>query len=117
MDSIVFTPAALLDLFSQIDELSNYDISVTQTFDNKIQISIGQSAYIIDDQNATSVMVDDSVVDRVEDANDEAYENLDESIEVNEYEEDEPIEAGILKEIAKTLLIGGMVRLTKKLLK
>ena len=116
MDSIVFTPAALLDLLSKIDELSDYNISVTQTFDNQIQITIGDSTYIIDDENVTSVNVDESVVGAVEDANEEAYENLDESFEVS-YDDETPIESGIIKEIAKTLLVGGMVRLAGKLMK
>lgn len=116
MDSIVFTPAALLDLLSKIDELSDYDISVTQTFDNQIQVSIGDSTYIIDTDEATSVNVDADVVDAVEDANYEAYENLDDSVDVT-YTEGASIESGIIKEIAKTLLVGGMVRLAGKLLK
>lgn len=117
MDSIVFTPAALLDLLLQIDELSDYDMSITQTFDGQLQLIVGDSAYCIDSQNATNITVDDSIVDEVDDINEEAYENLDTSLEIDTYDGTEPIESGILKEIAKTLLIGGMVRLTKKLLK
>ena len=117
MDSIVFTPASLIDLLSQVDELKDYDINITETIDGQLQLGIGSSTYLIDSKDATSVTVEDSVVDAVEDANMEAYENLDDSVDVSVYDETEPIESGILKEVAKTLLVGGMVRLAGKLMK
>lgn len=117
MDSIVFTPASLIDLLSQVDELKDYDINITETIDGQLQLGIGSSTYLIDSKDATNVTVEDSVVDAVEDANMEAYENLDDSVDVSVYDETEPIESGILKEVAKTLLVGGMVRLAGKLMK
>ena len=116
MSNIVFTPASLIDLLSQIDELSEYDIGIAETLDDKIQLNIGDSTYIIDDEDATEIPVDESVVDAVEDANIEAYENLDDSIEVA-VDDEQIVESGILKELAKTLLVGGIVRLGGKLLK
>lgn len=116
MDSILFTPASLIDLLSKIDELQDYDIGIAETIDNKLQLTIGESTYLIDDENATDISVDDSVVDTIEDANMEAYENLDETVDVS-YEEGEPVESGIVKELAKTLLVGGMIRLAGKLMK
>ena len=116
MSNIVFTPASLIDLLSQIDELANYDIGITETLDDKIQLTIGDSTYLIDDAEATEVNVDDAVVEDVEDINVEAYENLDDSIEVAVGDE-QIIESGIIKELAKTLLVGGLVRLGSKLLK
>lgn len=117
MGSILFTPASLIDLLSKIDELSGYDVGVTETLDGKLQLIVGDSVYVIDDAEITNISVDESVEDAVEDANDEAYENLDESIDVGLESEVEPIESGVLKEIAKTLLVGGIVRLGSKLLK
>lgn len=113
MESIVFTPASLIDLLSQIKELSDYPIGITETIDGQIQLNIGESLYIIDTDSATDIQVDDRIVDIVDDANQEAYENLDESIDVTvSGEGEEDIEAGLIKELAKTLLVGGLVRLT-----
>ena len=117
MDSIVFTTSSLLDLLSKIDELREYEIGIAETIDGQIQLTIGDSAYLIDTDNATEVTVDDNVVETVDEANLEAYEGLDESVDVNIYEEGQPVESGILKELAKSLLLGGMVRLSGKLLK
>lgn len=117
MGSIVFTPASLLDLLSKIDELSEYDLDVSETFDGDLQLTIGDSTYLIESDEAVDIPADDSVVDAVEEANLDAYENLDDSVEFNMIDEGEPIESGILKETAKTLLVGGLVRLTGKLLK
>lgn len=120
MDSIVFTPASLIDLLSQIDELSKYNIGISETIDNQIQLNIGESSYIIDTNAANSVFVDDQTVETVDTINVDAYENLDDSVEVEITDEstfvfdptDVPVESGILKEIAKTLLVGGLVRLS-----
>lgn len=114
MESILFTPASLIDLLSKIDELADLNISLTESLDGNIQLVIGDSVYDIDTSEATEISVDDSVVDEVEDVNTEAYENLDQTIEISD--DLDTVESGILKEIAKSLLLGGMVRLSKKLL-
>lgn len=113
---ILFTPAALLDLLSQIDELKSIDVGITETLDGLLQLQVGNSTYIIDATSATRVSVDSSVLDTVDDANMQAYEELASSgnIELNTLN---PISSGVLKELAKTLLVGGMVRLSAKLLK
>lgn len=113
MESIVFTPASLIDLLSQIEELNDNAIGISETIDGKIQLNVGESSYIIDTDVATDVIVDEQTVEQVEDTNFEAYESLDESIEVSVPEDgDVPIESGIIKELAKTLLVGGLVRLS-----
>lgn len=106
MNEIVLTPAALLDILQQVEELSEYPISVTET-SSVIQIRIGDSVYTLPTSDAESIKVDKDVVEFVSDVNDTTYEELDNS---------EPVESGLLKEIAKTLLVGGMIRLTTKLL-
>lgn len=121
MDSIVFTPASLIDLLSKIEELQDLDVGISETIDNKIQLNVGDSLYIIETNNATDVPVDENTVEQVEDANFDAYDNLDDSVDVIlPGEGEEPVESGIIKEIAKTLLVGGLVRLSagaaKKLL-
>ena len=83
----------------------------------KIQLNVGKSSYIIDTDTATDVLVDEQTVEQVEDTNFEAYESLDDSIEVSIPEDDVPIESGIIKELAKTLLVGGIVRLSAGVLK
>ena len=79
MESIVFTPASLIDLLSQIEELNDCAIGISETIDGKIQLNVGKSSYIIDTDTATDVLVDEQTVEQVEDTNFEAYESLDDS--------------------------------------
>lgn len=113
-NEILFTPAALLDFLSQIDELSDKDISVDET-GSAVNITIGESTYSIELNNAEEVEVPDEVVEEVADINESTYEEL-EDVEYTEITDDEVVEGGIIKEALKTLAIGGMVRLTSKLL-
>ena len=114
MDNVVFTPASVLSLLAKIDELKDVNIGMTETMDGKLQLSVGESMYELEPEVDTSVQVDDSVVDKIEDVNQQTYEDLAEDGEVELQEE---VTGGVLKEIAKTLLLGGMVRLTGKMLR
>lgn len=117
-DSILFTPASLLDFLSSIDELKDLDVGLTETIDGNIQVQIGSSIYEIDTSNATDVSVDESVVNTIDDVNESTYEELDDNYDStipNTSLED--VEGGLIKEALKTLLVGGMVRLGAKLLK
>lgn len=114
MDNVVFTPASVLSLLTKIDELKDVNIGMTETMDGKLQLSVGESVYELEPEVDTSVQVDDSVVDKIEDVNQQTYEDLAEDGEVELQDE---VTGGVLKEIAKTLLLGGMVRLTGKMLK
>lgn len=116
MDNIVFTPASLLHILKDVEELKHLDVGITETIDNQIQLQVGDSIYILDDSSCTEVKVDSSVVETVDNANISAYEELGESGEIT-LNSPVPVESGIIKEIAKTLLVGGMIRLTAKLLK
>lgn len=111
MNEIVFTSSALLDLLTQIEELDEYDISVSDQ-SSEVIISIGQSTYSIPKSNAEDVPVDSEAVEDVSDICQEGYEQIDDTTS----DTVDSVEGGLLKEIAKTLLIGGMVRLTDKLL-
>ena len=111
--NIVFTPAALLEVLTQIDELRDHDISVTETLDNKIQIQIGDSIYQIDPEGIEDVEVSEDVLDSVEEINEDAYQNL---VESDEFESERIVEAGFLKEAIKSLLLGGAIKLIKKLM-
>lgn len=110
MDELIFTRSAVLDLLSQIEELKNYEISLTDSGDNLI-LSIGDSNYTINSSDAEPVEVDSDVVEEVSEIADDGYDSIDDLEQDDDY-----VEGGILKEIAKSLLIGGMVRLTDKLL-
>lgn len=113
---ILFTPSALLDLLSQVDELKDCKLSVTETADNNLQLQINDSVYCIDCDDAEDVNVDDKAVEQVADLNSEAYEDI---VDQNDdmHFEDVDVEAGILAEVAKTLAIGGLARLNGKAVK
>lgn len=113
-NEILFTTASLLDFLQQIEELSDKDIIVNED-GNAITITIGESTYSINKSDAEDVEVEPEVVDEVAEINENTYEELDD-VEYSEIGEDEVVEGGIIKEALKTLLVGGMVRLTSKLL-
>lgn len=115
MDEIVFTPASLIDILSQIDELKDLDVGISQTSAGDTQLQVGSSTYMIKPDDETKVYVDKSVVEDIEDANLTAYENLSDEFDVTA--DSQTIESGIIKELVKTLFIGGMVRLAAKTLK
>ena len=112
MADILFTPAAVLDLLTQIDELHDYEIGITEEMNGKLQLTVGNSVYSIADET-TDIPVDNAMINDIADINMEAYESLSEQGEVDLL----PVESGIIKEFAKTLLVGGLVRLTTKILK
>lgn len=115
MDTLMFTPAGVLDLLSKIDELKDLDLSITETLDGKsLQIQVGDSVYDVEMQHEINIPADDQILMELDDANVEAYENLEDSEIVDLVE---PVESGLLKEIAKTLMIGGMVRFLGKEMK
>lgn len=107
MEELVFTPAAVLDLLSSIEELKDYDIDVYDSGD-KLTFTIGGSQYDIKTSVAEDVEVPEEVIEEVAEINEENYEPFQGQIE-----EDEPVEGGLIKELIKTLAIGGLVRLTK----
>lgn len=110
LNTILFTPAALLDFLSSIDELKDVDVGITESPEGDIQVQIGDSIYNVDTSQATEVEVDEEVVDQVDEANDEAYDELDADAQ-------DEVEGGIIKEALKTLLVGGLVRMGAKVLK
>lgn len=119
----LFTAAALLDFLRQIDELSDKNIDV---FDNEsfALITIGDNQYRIDYNTAEEVEVPEEAIEEVTDIIEDTYDELGSSgvdyKEVSDIIEDEDgnldvVEGGIIKEALKTLAIGGLVRLTGKL--
>lgn len=118
-EQLLFTSAAVLDLLSSIDELADKDIHLSEN-DNYVTIQIGESEYAIADRNAVDVEVPPEVVDEVDEITSDAFEELsadgvDVDLDDDTYA-DEVVEGGPIKQIAKTLLLGGMLRLSAKLL-
>lgn len=111
MSGIIFTPAAVLELLASIDELADYDISITEDLDGTIRLRVGNSSYEIDPSDVNEVETNIQTIEEIEDVNLDAYNDLETE------DAQEPIESGIIKEIGKTLLVGGLVRLTNKLLR
>ena len=108
MEEMVFTSGAILNLLSEIDELKDYDIDVSESSDG-VTISIGESTYAIKAKDAAEIEVDDEVIDTVSEVSEDAFADYDES-ELNE------VEGGIVKEAIKNMFLGGMIRLTNKML-
>lgn len=113
MDELVFTPSAILDLLTSIDELNEYDISVQEELNGDIEIQIGSSVYHINTDQSEQLRVSSSVLETIDEINSDTYDEL-VSRDLVQYT---PIESGIISEIGKTLLVGGLVRLTDKLLR
>lgn len=118
-EQLLFTSAAVLDLLSSIDELADKDIHLSEN-DNNVTIQIGESEYVIADRNAVDIEVPPEVVDEVDEITSDAFEELsadgvDVDLDDDTYS-DEVVEGGPIKQIAKTLLLGGMLRLSAKLL-
>lgn len=113
-NEILLTPAALLDFLRQVDELADKDIAVDDT-GSALNITIGDSSYSIDLNQAEEVEVPDAVVDEVAEINETTYEELDD-VEYTEISDEEVVEGGIIKEALKTLAVGGLVRLAGKIM-
>ncbi len=114
-NEILLTPAALLDFLRQVDELADKDISVDET-GSTLTVTIGESTYGIDLNQAETVEVPDEVVDEVSDVADEAYAELGEAgVDVTDIDDD-VVEGGLISEALKTLAVGGLVRLAGKIM-
>lgn len=114
MEQVLLTPSALLDFLLQVDELGDMTVSVSETADGNIQVLIGDSVYSIDCSNAEQVEVEPEAVDQVSDINEEAYEDI---VDSNDNVEEVDVEAGLIKELVKTLAVGGLARLAGKAVK
>ena len=108
-DEILFTPSSLVELLTQVEELNGLAISVSEA-NGVITLGVGDSTYTINTSNAEAVEVDDDVIEQVAEVNDEVYDELAEVTDLD----GEPVEGGLIKELAKSLMIGGLVRLTNK---
>lgn len=113
MSQLLFTPAAVLDLLMSIDELQGTPIELEDNV-SSIKLRIGGSEYNISDNNASEIKTDSRTLSDVEAVAEDAYDELEQSGKV---EYSEPVQSGLLKNVVKSLLLGGMLRLSAKLLK
>lgn len=111
--TLLLTPASLVDFLSQIDELSEKSISLNSD-NGYIEVSIGEATYRIRPQDEVNVPVSVDDIDEVNEAADDTYDEL---VDNGYIENSDEIESGLIKELIKTLAIGGMVRLAAKKLK
>lgn len=111
--TLLLTPASLVDFLSQIDELSKKSISLNSN-NGYIEVSIGEATYRIRPQDEVNVPVSVDDIDEVNNAADDTYDEL---VDNGYIENSDEIESGLIKELIKTLAIGGMVRLAAKKLK
>lgn len=116
MDELLFTPAAVLDVLSNIEELKDIDVGVVEDGEGAVQILVGQSTYNIVPSNEVVIEVAEDELDAIDDASVETYNTLAESDRVEVGELQDVVEGGIIKELAKTLLVGGLVRLTNRII-
>lgn len=114
MSEILFTPAAVLELLLNIEELADKNISLIEDSSGHITVTIGSSRYNINDDAAVPCRMDASVVDTIAEEADQAYQDL---AQTEGVDLETPVESGILKGIVKSLLLGGMIRAIPKLIK
>lgn len=117
MDDLILTVSGLLEVLLGIEELSEYEISITETLDGNLQLQVGDSFYEIPTASADVLPVDEDVADSIEEINSEAYDSLESTYQGTLEISDESINSGILKEIVKTLAVGGLARIASKLLR
>lgn len=117
MEEFLFTTAGLLEFLLSIDELSDKDIDVSET-GSMIEVHIGDSVYKIKKNSASDVDVDSESLDEISEIAEQAMDEVYEADASGEYETSlDTVESGIIKELAKTLMIGGLVRLTSDAIK
>lgn len=108
-DVLILTGSALASFLSQIEELKGLDLEIEESSD-KISVKIGDNTYDLESPEDSVVSVDSEVIDTIDDLNTDGYDEFDEEMAA---EADEVVEGGIIKELIKTLAVGGLVRLTK----
>ncbi len=108
MEETLFSAASLLTILSSIEEIDAEQIDL-DTDESGITISFDGKSYRFDyDKSGTAeVEVSDEDMTETQEVISAEMEN----------ESPETVEAGILSGALKTLLVGGLVRLTSKLLK
>lgn len=113
-DELLLTGSGLLSFLTQIEELSGLAIGINRTDDDRgFEVTIGDNTYNLTPLNDAEIEVSPEVVEDLQDINLEGYDILEGELGEDYTIEEEPIEGGIIKELIKTLAIGGLVRMTK----
>lgn len=113
-EELVLTSAGLLELLLNIDEFKDFDFGLVESLDNNLQLQVNDSYYTIQPENTSeNIEIDEDSLNQITQINDEAYQEL---LDNDQVSEQEPIESGLIKELVKTLAIGGLVRLGKNLI-
>ena len=113
-EELVLTSAGLLELLLNIDEFKDFDFGLVESLDNNLQLQVNDSYYTIQPENTSeNVEIDEDSLNQISQINDESYQEL---LDNDQVSEQEPIESGLIKELVKTLAIGGLVRLGKSLI-
>lgn len=115
MDELLITSAGLIDLLGQLPEFADKDISVYEE-PSGIHLQIDDNHYLISDQSAYEIEAPVEVVEDIHEVAEFAQDNLESFGMTNEIVS-EDICCGLLGQVVKTLLVGGLVRLTNKLLR
>ena len=111
-ETLVLTPSALLAFLSQIEELKDLDIELAQV-EGSLDISIGNTTYTLLSPDDSVVEVNDMTIDEISEIDEQGYDEIELDETESELVGGEAVEGGIIKELIKTLAIGGLVRLTK----
>lgn len=114
MGETLFTPAAVLELLTNIEELKDVPISLSEPSGNSINIQVGNNTYQIMLNSALKCVMDKDTVDVIEDEADSAFATLAENDDIVV---EDPVEGGLIKGIVKSLLLGGLIRAVPKLIK
>lgn len=111
---LVLTPSALLTFLANIEELRDLDIDMVES-DSTIQVKIGESIYTLESPEDSEIQINGDAVEELDDINEEGYDELanEDVIDHLEEVEGDVVEGGVIKELIKTLAVGGLVRLTK----
>lgn len=103
--SFVMTSSGLAALLSQIEELKDADISLSVESDGWT-VQIGDATYKIENPAPSEIAVSEDAIEDLEEIDEDCWEDVEDGII-------EPVNGGVLKEVLKTLAVGGLVRLTK----
>lgn len=121
LNEVMFTSAAVLDLLLQIEELQDYTLGISETPDGNLQLVVGNSVYLINGNESKTIQVEDEVVGEIEVTAEDAYNDLlnnsieiDPNSEMDQFDDNDIIQGGIIKEIAKSLTLGGLIRFASK---
>ena len=118
MEEIVFTSGALLELFNQIQEFEGHEFEVTDNGDT-VTLSVDGSTYTLKSA-VEDVPADVETIETISDIDEEVYSDIadtESAVDINDMDTEEVVESGIVKEAIKALLLGGMIKLSSKLLK